>query len=119
MAPPGWPKDLPPPGTAEFSARVVPWLLDRAPGELRASDLRLLPRPLAVYVRHHVDACLAGARTAYARARTELFGLPADELDRTLRAVEAEGARLLQVQREVGLVAAELARSTTTGQESR
>lgn len=111
MVPAGWPRDLPPPGTDEFEVRVVPWLLDRGPGELRASDLRLLPRALAAYVRHHVEGSLSGARETYARARTELTGMSADELERTLRAVEAEGARLLQVQREVSLVVEELARS--------
>lgn len=111
MTPAGWPRDLPPPGTDEFDARVVSWLLDRGPGELRASQLRTLPRALAAYVQHHVEGSLNGARAAYSRARTELLGLTADELERTLRAVEAEGARLLQVQREVALVADELERS--------
>lgn len=119
MVPAGWPRDLAPPGTEEFTARVVPWLLDRGPGELRSSDLRTLPRALATYITHHVEASLTGARTAYSRARTELAGMPADELDRTLRAVEAEGARLLQVQREVSLVADELARSAVAGLDAR
>lgn len=111
MIPAGWPRDLPPPGTDEFEARVVLWLLDRGPGELRGSELRTLPRALAAYVHHHVEGSLTGARTAYSRARTELTGFSADELERTLRALEAEGARLLQVQREVALVLAELART--------
>lgn len=108
MQPAGWPRDLPPSHAPEFAERVVPWLLDRGPAELRTSGLRLLPVALAAYVRHHIDACLGGARTAYRSARTELAGLPADELERALSGIEAEGARLLQVQREVMLVRDEL-----------
>lgn len=88
---------------------MVGWLLDRGPADLRTSPLRRLPLALAAYVSHHVDASLAGARTAYARARAELGGLlePA-ALAEVQRALEAEGARLLQVQREVRLVASAL-----------
>ena len=35
-APAGWPRDLPPPGTDEYEARVCGWLLDRGPADLRA-----------------------------------------------------------------------------------
>ena len=107
--PPGWPADLPAPGQPEFDERVVGWLLDRGPADLRTSQLRLRPVALAGYLAHHVDACLAGARTAYARARAELGALlePA-ALTEVQQALEAEGARLLQVQREVRLVTAAL-----------
>ena len=106
---PGWPPDLPPGAADEFDARVVGWLLDRAPADLRTSPLRRYPVALAAFVQHHVAASLEGARTAYARARTELSGiLEADALSEVQRALEAEGARLLQTQREVGLVAATL-----------
>ncbi len=105
LTPPGWPTDLPPGASAEFVDRVVPWLLDQGPADLRTSDLRLMPIALAVYLQCHLEGCLAGARRAYAQARTELGAdLPADELSRAQRAFEAEGARLLRAQREVGLV---------------
>ncbi len=104
MVPPGWPKDLPPGGTAAFGEHVVGWLLDRGPGELRTSALRVLPLALAAYVRHHLAACLEGAREAYRLARTELSALSADELARAQAGLEAEGARLLQAKREVDLV---------------
>ena len=82
------------------------WLLDRGPADLRTSAIRRHPVALAAYVVHHIDGCLEGARTAYARARTELgAALEAAELAQVQRALEAEGARLLQAQREVALVA--------------
>jgi hypothetical protein len=107
--PPGWPVDLPAVAQPEFAQRVVGWLLDRGPADLRTSPLRRTPLALAAYVRQHIDACLAGARTAYSRARAELAGLlePA-ELEQVQQALAAEGARLLQVQREVRLVEAAL-----------
>ena len=104
--PPGWPADLPGIGRAEFDERVVGWLLDRGPADLRTSPLRRVPLALAAYVWHHVDASVSGARTAYSRARADLGGLlEASALAEVQQALEAEGARLLQVQREVRLVA--------------
>jgi len=104
--PPGWPRDLPPAGTDEFAERVVNWLLDRGPGELRVSRLRAYPLALAAYLELHVQGCLGATREAYARARVELGPhLDPAGLREVQQALEAEGARLLQVQREVGLVA--------------
>jgi len=104
-APAGWPRDLPPPGTDEFDARVCGWLLDRGPADLRASPLRSMPIALARVVAHSVEASLTGMRTAYAAARVELGEfLPPDEVAVAQSAMEAEGARLLHVQREVRLV---------------
>ena len=103
--PVGWPRDLPPPGTDEFTAKVTTWLLDRGPAELRTSPVRTLPLALARIIAHHVDACLDGTRRAYASARVELGDvLPPDQIVTVQGALEAEGARLLVVQREVGLV---------------
>ena len=113
--PPGWPRDLAPPGTEEFSAQVCAWLLDRGPGELRTSALRVQPLALATYLDHHVQACLEAARRAYAQARTELAQLAPEEIARAQQALEAEGARLLQAQREVGLVLRELRRAAPEG----
>jgi hypothetical protein len=104
--PAGWPRDLPPPGTDEFEARVTGWLLDRGPADLRASAIRQWPLALAHLLVRVVEAELEGARRAYASARVDLGPhLSADELSSVQAALEAEGARLLQVQREVSLVA--------------
>ena len=111
-APVGWPRDLPPPGTEEFEARVCGWLLDRGPADLRATPLRSMPVALARVVAHVTDAALAGMRAAYASARVELGEhLTPDEVAVAQSAMEAEGARLLVVQREVRLVEEALRRS--------
>ena len=103
---PGWPADLPDIGQVEFDERVVGWLLDRGPADLRTSPLRRTPLALAAYLEHHVDACLSGARTAYARARADLGDrLEPATVAEVQQALEAQGARLLLVQREVRLVA--------------
>ena len=105
QAAPGWPRDLPPRGTDEFDGKVTGWLLDRAPADLRGSPVRHLPVALVRVVAHVVAAELDGMRAAYASARTDLAEyLTADQIAVVQAALEAEGARLLAVQREVGLV---------------
>ena len=104
-APPGWPRDLPPPVTEEFRAKVTGWLLDRGPADLRVSPLRNYPVALSRVVAHVVEGQLAGTRRAYAQARVELGeSLTPAEIGVVQSALEAEGARLLTVQREVALV---------------
>lgn len=105
VTPVGWPPDLPAPQDPEFGERVVGWLLDRGPAELRTSALRSQPVVLAYVIKNHTEATLAGARSAYARLRTDLGDvLDPAQIDGALQALEAEGARLLQVRREVDLV---------------
>jgi hypothetical protein len=104
-APTGWPRDLPPPGTQEFEAKVTGWLLDRGPADVRGSALRQFPVALSAYLAHVIDAELEGTRRAYASARVSLGGrLSPDQLTAVQSALEAEGARLLHVQRELRLV---------------
>lgn len=106
MQPAGWPADLPDPDDPEFAARAVAWLLDLGPGHWRQQRvLREQPLVLAVRARHDVDARLQGARAAYAAARTELGdAVPPPIIEALLESLEAEGAWLLALQREVGLV---------------
>ena len=60
---------------------------------------------LARFTYHHVETARAGAREAYARARTELGDdVNPEVLDAALRALEAEGARLNRALREVAMV---------------
>jgi len=101
----GWPRDLPSAASEEFDERVTGWLLDRGPSDLRSSDLRGMPVALAYVIETVVEAQIAGLRRAYATSRSELgTALSATQLVRAQAAIEAEGARLLQVRREVALV---------------
>jgi hypothetical protein len=67
--------------------------------------LRRHPVVLCRFAAHHVVGALEGARAAYAGARRELGPLVGPEVvQASLAALEAEGARLARVQRELALV---------------
>jgi hypothetical protein len=116
MTPPGWPKALPPAGTDEFNDRVVLWLLDQSPADFRTSPLRAMPLALCCVVSHSLDGLLAGVRSAYRSARTELADVIGPSGLLALQQVlEAQGARIAATKREVALVEAALRRASTGG----
>jgi hypothetical protein len=104
--PPGWPAGVHPPGSAEFEATAVAWLLDVVPPDYRLHGvLRRHPVALAVMARHHTAACVEGARQGYRTARTELGeALPPHAVDAVLAAYRAEGRRLAAAARAVELI---------------
>lgn len=104
--PPGWPPGVHPPGSADFERTAVAWLLDVVPADYRLYGvLRRYPLALAAMATHHADACVAGTREAYRKARTELGDvLPAHGLDAVLAAYRTEGRRLVVTARAVDLV---------------
>ena len=106
MRPAGWPAALTEPDDPEFPQRAMGWLFDLGPAEWRSSAvLREQPLALAFRARHDVDARLEGARAAYAAARVELSEVvEAPVVGSLLAALEAEGARLVALRREVALV---------------
>ena len=106
VAPPGWPSDLPPPGTDAFGARVSGWLLDRCPPEVRGSlVMRRYPLALAHVALRHTEATVAGQREAYRSARRELAeALPPEALAGVLADLEAIGHTTVGQLREVRLV---------------
>jgi len=60
--PPGWPTGVHPPGSEDFEASAVGWLLDIVPPGYRSHDvLRRYPVALATLARHHMAACVHGA----------------------------------------------------------
>ena len=70
--PPGWPAGVHPPGSEGFEQTAVAWLLDALPADYRVHGvLRRHPIALAVLARHHLTACVAGARQGYRSVRTE------------------------------------------------
>ena len=81
------------------------WLLDRGPADLRTSTVRGMPVALVRIVAHALAGQTEGLRRAYATARVELGSvLTPEELSLVQEALQAQGARLLQEQREVALV---------------
>jgi hypothetical protein len=104
--PAGWPTGVHPPGSEEFEQTAVAWLLDVVPPDYRLHGvLRRHPVALAALARHHLAACVAGAREGYRTARAELGDrLPPGSLDAVLDAYRTEGRRLVETARAVDLV---------------
>jgi hypothetical protein len=104
--PPGWPTGVHPPGSDEFQATAVDWLLDVVPPDYRLHGvLRRHPAALAAMARHHTAACVEGARQGYRTVRTELAEvLPPHAVDAVLTAYQTEGRRLAATARAVDLV---------------
>ena len=84
---------------------AITWLLDVVPPDYRMHGvLRRHPLALAVLARHHLAACVQGAREGYRTARTELASLPPGGVDAVLEVYQAEGRRLVETARAVDLV---------------
>src|SRR5579862_8493582 len=94
--PPGWPTAVHPPGSEQFEQTAVTWLLDLVPPDYRLHGVLLrYPTALAVLARHHVNACVEGARQGYRGARAELGDqLPPGGIESVLAVYRSEGARL-------------------------
>ena len=108
--PAGWPREVPPADTDGWVERATAWLLDQAPAEYRTYPLlRRQPVVLGWIVARHVDGLLDTSRGAYRVARQELGPAGQQAVTDTLELLEAEGARLLALQRSVRLVADALA----------
>jgi len=104
--PPGWPTGVHPPGSEDFEATAIAWLLDVVPPDFRLHGvLRRHPAALAAMARHHTQACVEGARAGYRTARTELGELlPPHAIDAVLAAYRAEGRRLANTAKAVVLI---------------
>jgi hypothetical protein len=104
--PVGWPTGVHPPGTKGFEETAVKWLLDVVPADYRVHGVLMRhPVALATLARHHIDACVTGARTAYRTARAELGqDLPPSAVAAVLAVYQAEGTRLVATAKAVDLV---------------
>jgi hypothetical protein len=104
--PPGWPAGVHPPGSEGFEQTAVTWLLDVVPPDYRLHGVLLRhPLALATLARHHVAACVAGARQGYRSARAELGqDLPPGGITAVLAAYRSEGRRLVATAQAVDLV---------------
>jgi hypothetical protein len=106
FVPTGWPDGVHPPGTPGFEQTAVNWLLDVVPPDYRLHGVLVRhPVALATLARHHLTACVEGARQGYRCARAELGSdLPPGGLVAVLSAYQAEGRRLVATARAVDLV---------------
>jgi len=103
--PRGWPVAVSPPGSEDWEATAVAWLLDLLPELRRYPSLRQHPVVLAFIARHVLDGAVEGARQGYRTTRSELgeFVLP-HVIAAALRDFRAEGQRLSGALRAVELV---------------
>lgn len=104
--PPGWPTGVQPPDSPEFERSAVTWLLDVVPSDyLLHGVLRRHPVALAALARHHLNACVEGARNGYRTARTELGPhLPPGAVEAVLTLYRSEGTRLANAARAADLL---------------
>jgi hypothetical protein len=104
--PTGWPDGVHPPGSEGFEQTAVNWLLDVVPPDYRLHGVLVRhPTALAALARHHLEACVQGAREGYRCARTELGKeLPPASLAAVLAAYKTEGQRLVATAKAVDLV---------------
>ncbi len=106
VAPPGWPRQVRPPGAPSWERTAVNWLLDICPPEFRGYDvLRRHDVVLARFAVLHVEACQAAVRRGLSEARSELRDVTgADTVEAAVEVWQAEAARLIAERRAVGLV---------------
>jgi hypothetical protein len=103
--PPGWPQAVAPPGSEQFEASAVAFLLELIPGYRRHPAACRFPVILASIARHTLGGAVEGARDGYRTARTELGeAVPPHAVDAALRAYRDEGRRLAADARAAGLV---------------
>jgi hypothetical protein len=104
--PAGWPDGVHPPGSPGFERTAVSWLLDVVPPDYRLHGVLVRhPVALAALARHHLAACVEGARAGYRGARAELGkDLPPNGLAAVLEVYQTEGRRLVSAARAVDLV---------------
>ncbi|HSR25003.1 MAG TPA: hypothetical protein VLW53_15720, partial [Candidatus Eisenbacteria bacterium] len=106
VAPPGWPRQVRPPGAPGWEYTAVNWLLDICPPEYRSYPvLRRHEVVLARFALLHVEACQAATRRGLSEARAELRDVAdVGTVESAVETWQAEAARLIGVRRAVGLV---------------
>jgi hypothetical protein len=104
--PQDWQAEVRPPGSGDFEANAVAWLLDVLPDDFRRHQvLRWHPAALASMARHYALARVQGAREGYRTARVELgVSIPPHAVDGVFAAYKTQGFKLARVARGVELV---------------
>jgi hypothetical protein len=106
VAPPGWPRQVRPPGAPGWERTAVAWLLDICPPEYRGYPaLRRHDVLLARFAVLHVEACQAACKRGLSEARGALREVAdPDTVESAVQTWHAESARLVGLRRAVGLV---------------
>lgn len=111
VVPPGWPREVRPPGAPDWERSAVAWLYDLCPGEYRRYPLLSRhPVLLARLARQETESSLHAARRGWSTARADLAGQVEPQVIEALLGVYAqEGPRLAALSRSVQLVCDALA----------
>lgn len=106
VSPPGWPRQVRPPGAPDWERTAVNWLLDICPPEFRSYPvLRRHEVVLARFAVLHVEACQSAVRRGLSEARAALRDVAdPDTVESAVETWQREQARLLAERRAVGLV---------------
>ncbi len=106
VAPPGWPRQVRPPGAPGWELSAGRWLLDICPPEYRSYPvLRRHDVVLARFAVLHVEAGQAAVRRGLSEARSALRDVAdPDTVEAAVETWQAEAARLASERRAVGLV---------------
>ncbi len=104
--PPGWPARVRPPNTPDWEVTAAAFLLDCCPSDYRAYPvLRRHPVVLARFAAEFVESQVRASADGLAGVRTSLADHVAPEVVQYAAEAWAEqGARLVRLRREVGLV---------------
>ena len=106
VAPPGWPREVRPPGAPDWEVTAAAWLLDLCPPDYRRyTGLRRHVVVLARFAVLHVEASQAACRRGLSEARSDLRDVASlAVVEAAVQTFQLEEARLVSVRRAVGLV---------------
>lgn len=106
--PPGWPREVAPPGTLGWETTATRWLWQYLPPHYRAHQLLLDTHPLllARQAMLQVTGEVQQLRDGYRTARTDLAALDLDPaaVEQAVTLYATEGARLAKAERQIALV---------------
>jgi hypothetical protein len=106
FAPPGWPREVRPPGVPGWEHTAAEWLLDLCPADWRGyPGLRRHLVVLARFAVLHVEAGQAAAARGLSETRADLRDVAGlDVVEAAVQTWQLEQARLVGLRRAVGLV---------------
>lgn len=104
--PPGWPKEVRPPGAEDWESTAVAYLLDCCPPDFRGYRvLRRHPVVLARFAVEFIEGQHRSAQTGLAGVRVSLSGrVGAEVVEEATQVWLEQAARLARTRRAVGLV---------------
>ena len=104
--PPGWPAEVPPPGSPEWERGAVAWLFDQCPPDYRGYDvLRRHPLVLARFATAAVEGASTAVENGLRTLRASLAGrVPPEAVEAAVAAYERERQRLRAARAAVDLI---------------